>query len=54
MRFEMSIFAGLLSVGTALLTRMQVQGFEAGMISAAAEYGLRGLRAAAKLLSAAR
>ena len=54
MRFEIPIFAGLLSASTALLTRMQVQGFEAGLISAAAEYGLRGLRAAAKLLCAAR
>jgi hypothetical protein len=54
MRFEIPIFAGLLSASTALLTRMQVQGFEAGLISAVAEYGLRGLCAVAKLLCAAR
>ncbi|MGE5219914.1 MAG: hypothetical protein ACM3SP_23175 [Chloroflexota bacterium] len=49
MRFEMSMVVGLLSVGAALLTRMQIQGFEAGLISVTAEYGLRGMRLAAKL-----
>jgi hypothetical protein len=51
MRFEMSMVVGLLSVGAALLTRMQIQGFEAGLISVTAEYGLRGMRLAAKLWS---
>ena len=54
MRIEISLLTGLLSFSAALLTRMQVQGFEAGLISVAAEYGLCGLRAAAKLLRAAR
>jgi hypothetical protein len=52
MKFEFSTLAALWSAGAALLLRMQIQGFEAGLISAAAEYGPRGMRALAKLVRA--
>ena len=45
MRFEISMLTGLISAGAALLMRMQVQGFEAGLISLTAEYGLRAANA---------
>jgi hypothetical protein len=52
MRFEISMLTGLISVGAALLARMQVQGIEAGLISLTAEYGLRAARAASTFIRA--
>ncbi len=50
MKFEISMLTGLLSVGAALLARVQIQGFEAALISVTAEYGLGAVRAAANLV----
>jgi hypothetical protein len=49
-KLEMSLFAGLLVIGTTLLARVQVQGVEGALVSTALEYGLRGLRAAGTVL----
>lgn len=52
MKFEIPLFTGLLLVGASLLTRVQIQGVEAALLSTAVEYGLAGMRAGAKLLRA--
>ena len=49
-KLEMSLFAGLLVIGTTLLAQAQIQGVEGALMSIALEYGLRGLRAARTVL----
>lgn len=53
MKIEIPLLAGLLFLGTQLLTRAQTQGFEAALISSGVEYGLRAVRLGSKLLRAA-
>lgn len=52
MRLEISMLTGLITLGAALLAKVQIQGFEAGLISLTAEYGFRAARAARTLLRA--
>ncbi|HKY07357.1 MAG TPA: hypothetical protein VJQ55_03910 [Candidatus Binatia bacterium] len=48
MKFEIPLFTGLLFLATQLLMRAQMQGFEAALLSSAAEMMVRGWRAARK------
>ena len=50
MKLDVPMLAGLISLGTQLLARTQIQGFEGALLSSGVEYGLRGLRAASKQL----
>jgi hypothetical protein len=50
MKFEIPLLAGLALLGTQLLVRVQLQGFEGALLSSGVEYGLRGWRAASKRL----
>ena len=52
MKLEVPLLAGLVFLGTQLLARAQIQGFEVALLSSGVEYGLRGLRTAAKQLRA--
>jgi hypothetical protein len=45
MKFEIPLLTGLIFLGSQLLARAQVQGFEAALISSSIDYGLRGWRA---------
>ena len=48
MKFEIPLFTGVLFLATQLLMRAQMQGFEAALLSSAAEMVVRGWRAAGK------
>lgn len=50
MKLEIPLLAGLVFLGSQLLMRAQIQGFEAALLSSGVEYGLRGWRAASKRL----
>lgn len=50
MKFEIPFLAGLVFLGTQLLARAQIQGFEGALLSSGVEYALRGWRAASKRL----
>jgi hypothetical protein len=50
MKLEMSLFEGALLLGMSLLSRAQVQGFEAALFYAVAELGVRGIRAGSRTL----
>jgi hypothetical protein len=52
MKLDVPMLAGLIFLGTQLLARAQIQGFEGALLSSGVEYGLRGLRAASKQLRA--
>jgi hypothetical protein len=50
MKFEVPLLAGLVFLGTQLLARAQIQGFEGALLSGGVECALRGLRAASTRL----
>ena len=52
MKLEIPLLAGLMFLGTQLLARAQIQGFEGALLSSGVGYGLRGVRAASKRLCA--
>ncbi|HEX9787605.1 MAG TPA: hypothetical protein VGB09_06240 [Candidatus Binatia bacterium] len=53
MKLEVPMLAGLIFLGTQLLARAQIQGFEGALLSSGVQYGLRGLRTASTRLRAA-
>jgi hypothetical protein len=50
MKFEVSLLAALMLIGTELLARVSAQGIEQALTAAVIEYGLNGVRAGRRLL----
>jgi hypothetical protein len=49
MKIEIQILAGLLFLGTELMTRVGIQGFEQALVSTAIEWAVGGFKAAKEI-----
>jgi hypothetical protein len=54
MKIEISLLAALMLIGTDLLVRVSIQGLEQALVATAIEHGLKGIRAARRLLHSAK